>query len=91
MGLWQSSPLTLFFHAQRVYQGSQENLVSNAASLNNADAMQKAASLLMARIQLHARGIIEIYSKASVSEASREDIELMPRDSLEVNSAGHED
>ncbi|ROW05791.1 hypothetical protein VMCG_05221 [Cytospora schulzeri] len=84
VGLWGSSPLTLFFHARPTHHGAHENLVSDAASLNTADAMQKAASFLTARIPRHDRRNIEIYPRASVGGISRDEVKLMPRDSLEV-------
>lgn len=63
VGLWQSSPLTLFFHARLVYNGANEGIVPDAACLDNARAMGMAASQLTARISPHAHGTIEVYPR----------------------------
>jgi hypothetical protein len=59
VGLWQSSPLTLFFHGRP--RGEFKPPGSDDGSLNSADGMQKAAAGLRARIIKGNRGAIEIY------------------------------
>lgn len=60
VGLWQSSPLTLFFHAQLQPRGEMEQFEWNVESLNTEGAMEKAAESLRAKIPKNARATIEV-------------------------------
>jgi hypothetical protein len=63
VGLWQSSPLTLFFHGQP--RDDFKLLGRNEGALNTADGMQKAAAGLRARVTKGNRGAIEIYQNVN--------------------------
>jgi hypothetical protein len=59
VGLWKSSPLTLFYHATCIAQDSPHSK-SYTQSLNTEDAMREAASNLRARIVKRKDGHIEV-------------------------------
>jgi hypothetical protein len=63
VGLWQSSPLTLFFHGRP--RGECKPPGSDEGALNSADGMQKAAGDLRARITKGNCGAIEIYQNVN--------------------------
>lgn len=63
VGLWNLSPLTLFFHGQL----SSECPELDVDSLNTADAMMNAATDLRARIIKDSRGAIEVYSSGKTT------------------------
>lgn len=85
VGLWQSSPLTLFFHAQPVdEEGGRKTAAWDVGPLDTADAMQKAASLLTARISPNGHDTIQVFYSGEGCGFSHADIGLVPRDSLEM-------
>ncbi|KAI0594725.1 hypothetical protein F4775DRAFT_572768 [Biscogniauxia sp. FL1348] len=61
VGLWQSSPLTLFFHARLPKGLAAWHDDASATALDSEDAMQRAASRLTARIPGNTCGTIEVY------------------------------
>jgi hypothetical protein len=69
VGLWQSSPLTLFFHGQ--LSDRPQSIDWKAGSLNTANAMQDSAADLCARIPKDSPGTIEVYPKSDMHGRSR--------------------
>ena len=67
VGLWQSSPLALFFHSRL----NDETQSRGWDSLSTEDAMQKAAADLCARIPKGARGTVEVCSKVASKKCRR--------------------
>lgn len=87
MGLWLSSPLTLFFHAQPVDQSGRKTVVPKVSHLDTADAMRRAASRLTAKVSLQHRDTLEVYFEVKDNGFSEQDINLIARDSLEEESS----
>jgi hypothetical protein len=74
VGLWQSSPLTLLFHAK--FDESACDFVEKE-DLSTADAMKDASKALRAKIPTDARGTIEVYAddrtlERKISQESRD-------------------
>jgi hypothetical protein len=66
IGVWESSPLALFFHGQ--LSGECKTVVDcDKGALNTADSMRVVAEGLRARIMKGANGMIEIYEIADSS------------------------
>ncbi|CAM1506581.1 Fc.00g062220.m01.CDS01 [Cosmosporella sp. VM-42] len=81
VGLWLSSPLTLFFQGRLVPE--MQSLNWQVRSLDSAKAMSNAAEGLVARISTGPRMSIQVSSKSPASE----DMELISRDSFQVDES----
>ncbi|KAK6074862.1 hypothetical protein SCUP234_04075 [Seiridium cupressi] len=79
--LWISSPLALYFNARP----AAPSFDWRGGPFTTASAMKNAASELTAIIPKHDPGTIEIYKKDDEDELSRDDIKMLPRDSLQMD------
>lgn len=84
VGLWETSPLTLLFHAR--VEAWPPGVRSGKDALQTAGAMTEAAADMCARIPKGAKATIEVYPRVDAAAHPRGNSRSMSRDSLELDS-----